>query len=295
MESSETHEPSYYEVALTNRQVLIAFVALLTSIVAAFLSGVWIGRGGAPASRTATAITAAAAQTSANADAPLEQLTFFSGKDPGSRTASGNPPNPPNPPNAVNAANAPKPVVVQPPPAIAPASAGENVVSTADSAADDSATEAMRRNLDATMAANRTTPATTAPASSPPAAATTPAPATVTPVVGTRTTNRPATPKAASPPSAASTPAKANRPAPAAASGRMYVQVYSSTNGTRAKEIVAQLKKAGYAVNVAESKKGAATSYRVRVGPYGDKAKGDAAAAKLRREFRLETWVTDSP
>ena len=28
MESSESHEPSYYEVALTNRQVLIAFVVL---------------------------------------------------------------------------------------------------------------------------------------------------------------------------------------------------------------------------------------------------------------------------
>ena len=51
MESSESHEPSYYEVALTNRQVLIAFVVLLTSIVAAFLSGVWIGRGGSSVAR----------------------------------------------------------------------------------------------------------------------------------------------------------------------------------------------------------------------------------------------------
>ena len=39
-----SHEPSYYEIALTNRQVVVAFVILLTCVVAAFFSGVWIGR-----------------------------------------------------------------------------------------------------------------------------------------------------------------------------------------------------------------------------------------------------------
>ncbi len=34
------HEPSYYEIALTNRQVMVAFVVLLACVVAAFLSGV---------------------------------------------------------------------------------------------------------------------------------------------------------------------------------------------------------------------------------------------------------------
>src|SRR6202158_3509256 len=41
---SSSHEPSYYEIALTNRQVVVAFVILLTCVVAAFFSGVWIGR-----------------------------------------------------------------------------------------------------------------------------------------------------------------------------------------------------------------------------------------------------------
>ena len=44
MDSIETREPSYYEVALTNRQVLVAFVALLVCLLAAFLSGVWVGQ-----------------------------------------------------------------------------------------------------------------------------------------------------------------------------------------------------------------------------------------------------------
>ena len=39
------HEPSYYEIALTNRQVVVAFVILLACLLAAFFSGVWIGRG----------------------------------------------------------------------------------------------------------------------------------------------------------------------------------------------------------------------------------------------------------
>jgi len=38
--------PSYYEIALTQRQVVIAFVILLTCLVAAFFSGVWVGSGG---------------------------------------------------------------------------------------------------------------------------------------------------------------------------------------------------------------------------------------------------------
>ena len=42
---SNSHEPSYYEIALTNRQVLVAFVILLCCVLAAFFAGVWIGRG----------------------------------------------------------------------------------------------------------------------------------------------------------------------------------------------------------------------------------------------------------
>ncbi len=43
---SETNEPSYYEIALTNRQVLVSFVILLSCVLAAFVSGVWMGRKG---------------------------------------------------------------------------------------------------------------------------------------------------------------------------------------------------------------------------------------------------------
>jgi len=42
---SDYDEPSYYEIALTNRQVMVAFVIVLGCLVVAFLAGVWVGRG----------------------------------------------------------------------------------------------------------------------------------------------------------------------------------------------------------------------------------------------------------
>lgn len=38
------HEPSYYEIVLTNRQALVSFVVLLGSVLVAFAMGVWVGR-----------------------------------------------------------------------------------------------------------------------------------------------------------------------------------------------------------------------------------------------------------
>jgi cell division septation protein DedD len=53
---STVHEPSYYEVALTNRQVVTGFVVLLLSLVLVFFAGVWVGRT-APMVATGEAVT----------------------------------------------------------------------------------------------------------------------------------------------------------------------------------------------------------------------------------------------
>ncbi len=143
--------------------------------------------------------------------------------------------------------------------------------------AEEKATEAMRQNLDATMAANRTVPSPS------------------TAVSPTSALPASAPPAGSAPAKPAPAATKAPAPAKPAVAGKTFVQVYSSTNAARAQEIVAQLRKAGFAVVVAETPKGGGTNSRVRVGPYADRAKADAAANRLRREFRLETWVTDSP
>ncbi|MCM2269907.1 MAG: hypothetical protein NDJ75_07385, partial [Thermoanaerobaculia bacterium] len=75
MEAHE-HEPSYYEVALTNRQVVTGFVLLLVCLFVAFLSGVWLGQGSGGS--TAAAAPAGGATPEAGS-AKLEQLSFFGG------------------------------------------------------------------------------------------------------------------------------------------------------------------------------------------------------------------------
>lgn len=73
MDAPEPNEPSYYEIALTSRQVLVAFVLLLTCMLVAFFSGVWIGRGG---SEGRPPVQAAVAQ--AGGEPPIAEFKFFS-------------------------------------------------------------------------------------------------------------------------------------------------------------------------------------------------------------------------
>jgi cell division septation protein DedD len=161
--------------------------------------------------------------------------------------------------------------------------------------------ERLRKTLEAEMALNRTAPAE-APAGEPapssaapgtrvrrraeaepsPAAASLPEPIEAAPATGSAS---------ASP----QTPAAARAPAAAAAPAPTWIQVYSSTNGGNAQGLAARLRRGGFQVVVLEARSGGAVTYRVRVGPYPARAAADAAAARLRRDFRLDTWVTDQP
>jgi len=219
VEPSESREPSYYEVALTNRQVLIAFVALLTCLVAAFFSGVWIGRGDPAAPRAASL----EARATPSPEPQLDQLSFFSGREAGAR-AGGTPELPPT--------QTPQPTR-QP------------------------------------VAVPVPTAAATRPPSTPTAAPT-------------------------ATPTRVPTPAPTRAAAPAA-QGTVFVQVYSSTNGARAREIAGELRKAGFPVVLAEAPAGGGTTYRVRVGPYPSRDQAEQAASKLRKQHRLDTWVTEAP
>lgn len=82
----EPRETSYYEIALTNRQVVVFFVVLLVCVVGAFFSGVWLGqRRAADQPRIAQL---EAADEPAESTEPLEELNFFT-DDPGTSRSRG--------------------------------------------------------------------------------------------------------------------------------------------------------------------------------------------------------------
>lgn len=85
-------EPSYYEIALTNRQVVVAFTILLLCLVSAFFSGVWVGRGGAQRAVAESVVrnTPPPQRTEA---VNLEELEFFDQPGaPGSQRAAADQP-----------------------------------------------------------------------------------------------------------------------------------------------------------------------------------------------------------
>ena len=201
---SPDHESSYYEIALTNRQVLTIFVVLLTCLVAAFLSGVWIGRrDGAEGPLQASAGETPAEQ----ATAQMAELNFFSDGPPSE--------------GRVEAEKKAPPVIEESkPPAVQKA-----------------------------------------PSSQPPPA---PAPAPT---------------------------ATATAPTATATGGRV-IQVFSTLDAAQADKLVRRLGDGGYPAYLVEENLQGRTTYRVRVGPYQEEAKAQKVADELRRQYRLETWIT---
>lgn len=71
---SDQTELSYYEIALTGRQVMVAFVVVLVSLLAAFFAGVWVGRD--DASELAEVPVEEMGEIGAAGDG-VEELAFF--------------------------------------------------------------------------------------------------------------------------------------------------------------------------------------------------------------------------
>lgn len=280
MESSE-REPSYYEVALTHRQVLAGFVILLACLFAAFFSGIWIGQGSAPSRE---AHVASADSASGAGDAKLDQLTFFGDRNKGGAAAA-------------NIANGPSGVKVVGSPAAVPPKI-EKAAPPAEPTPAEAESEKLRATLEAEMNAHRDA-----------AAAPTTLPAAGTAAVGARVQRAPTNgaTTAATPPVAATTlPANGSKtttatnakppaaPAASAAKGTFWVQVYSTATRAKADEILAKLRKGGYSTKLLVPAAGG-KNFRVRVGPYAARDKATTAATKLRQAYRLDTWVTDRP
>ncbi len=219
-------EPSYYEIALTNRQVLVAFVILLVCVMAAFFAGIWVGRG-SPAAATDGPQEAVAEPTPTGQP---EELAFFNDGESGTATATDRP-------DLQELARNPR--------------QGTTL------AEDLGVKDAPRAGA---------SPAPAAPGGEPEAP---PGPGA-----------EPSTP-----------PAATATVAPTAPAGALFIQVLSSRDELQARRLETRMRAAGYKAFLSP----AGPMFRVRIGPFAARPEAETAAAKARREFRVDTWITASP
>lgn len=211
---SQSHEPSYYEIALTNRQVLIVFVVLLVCVVVAFFSGVWLGK------RDSPAVMAEVAQSEIAESAPAEEegsavgeLHFFA--DENAPEDDG--------PSLAEMVDEPKPETTL------LEDLGGN---EAESAPEQPVVEAVK-------------PESSAP-----------------------------------------------KPETTATAGGYVIQVFSSADEVQARRLLKQLNDGGFPAFLSPVEVGNQTMMRVRIGPYPELAGAESVAERIRREFKLDTWVT---
>jgi cell division protein FtsN len=272
---AESHEPSYYEIALTNRQVVVAFVVLLICVMGAFFSGVWIGREGS--------VRAAQEQMVRNTppDAAkegknLEELEFF---DKSKRTAD---------PTKTDQQEAAHPSVgstlledlgvkkkpaPQTPPAAVPAprpAASTAIPATAAAVPDPAQARRDRKAAAAATAAQDAQDSAEETPAAPPAAAKT----TAKTAAKTAKTAKGAT-------------------TATAAKGSFVIQVFSSADQAQAERISARLVAGGQKAYLSPIERGGRTMYRVRVGPFKTRDEAQKVADKVRKGYKLDTWVTE--
>ena len=268
---STNEEPSYYEIALTNRQVVSSFVILLGCLLVAFLSGVWIGKGQLASVETAQVLATPPENATVEAGKP-ETLDFFediqtAGSDKGPEPKI--PPRPgtepavvekpePSPETIFEGEEAPAPTPGTPVPA------GRPAVAAASGKPSDKPlvrSEPPRAGSDAAKPA-------------PPAGAEKPA-------------DRARREAAETPRPSGLAVGGDREPAP----GAIIIQVFASPSRDEAVKIRDRLRKGGEKAYLSPSTKGTPL-YRVRVGPFKKRERAVAVAAKIQKIYKLDTWVT---
>ncbi len=231
-------EQSYYEIALTNRQALVAFGVLLAVVVVAFGAGFWVARDPDAVPPTADAEPAGeVGQAPLRPEPALEKVARAA--DPSTTLAedvSGRAVGRPTATAAEPPATVPELEAEEPEAALALAAEPEPIA------------------------------APVAPSAAPP------------------------TPAAAAP--TRPTPAPAAASPAAVAPGSVVVQVLATGDRLKAEGLVKRLEAAGYAAFLSPAGSGAATTYRVRIGPFANREAALPVQARVDRQFKVESWIT---
>lgn len=258
-----SREPSYYEIALTQRQVVIAFVILLTCLVAAFFSGVWVGSG----------------DRGPQAGALLASQEGGTGVTPDTPPPAGPTPAPPTarPAGEPSAGGEPEDV----------AGGGAAGAGDADSLrffseekrAKPSPAQAAAPPAKPDTAADSATPPTTGPdgrkiyadPNDPRRRSN-----VATPVRPLPQPPEPVDPRDTGPPGA----------------GGPVIQVFSSHDQAQAQAVLDRLLLADLDAYLSPADVRGVVHYRVRLGPFRDREQAEAVARQLRQDLQLETWIT---
>lgn len=255
---SDSHEPSYYEIALTNRQVIVAFVILLVCLIAAFFSGVWVGRENGYRAAEQMASNAPPAEEETKEGQNLEELEFFESEQ---KAAAPEPaPTPPTPggdttlSEDVGAEQSATPAPEEDAAPAAPADDEEEAQSRRDRRRERAAAKAAEERA----AQARPEPGQPVPSRTQPERTKAPAPAE-----------------------------------PARKAGQVVIQVFSSPEKDQAERIRGQLVRGGQRAFLSPVEVSGRTMYRVRIGPFDSRDDAQKVAEQVRKGYKLDTWVTE--
>ncbi len=254
---TNSHEPSYYEIALTNRQVVVAFVILLICLVSAFFSGLWIGRESAARAQGQMARNAPLETAEPEEGQALEEFRFFEDDQK---------------PAGAGSQGAPGAQTADPVETVSP----DTTLVEDFGGADDDAADGDASEEEVEPAAPAVVPVTATPKPTPAMATPTPKP----------------TPAPAQPRTPANTPR--NTPAePRLAAGQVVIQVFSTADLPQAESVQGRLSKGGHKAYLSPVQVGGRTMYRVRIGPFDSRSAAQTVAEQVRKGYKLDTWVTE--
>jgi DedD protein len=266
---ANSHEPSYYEIALTNRQVVVAFVILLICVLCAFFSGVYIGREGTLRDQDQLVRASPPPQTPANDEGrELEEFEFFDSSGP----------RPASPDQQAQAEPAPPPSRASADTTLLEDFSGEEDVEAVpeEDVEEQPAPEpeptgrAQRRRERREQEERAAVEAARKAASTRPAREEKPAPARPSRISD-----------------AAATPASSSR------AGKVVIQVFSSADKSQAERIRQRLVNGGHPAFLSPVEVGGSTMYRVRIGPYATRTDAQKVADQVRKGQKLDTWITE--
>jgi cell division septation protein DedD len=260
------HEPSYYEIALTNRQVVVAFVILLACLLAAFFSGVWIGRGGIEP-RGDQMVRATPPAQAAPEGHTLEELKFFADR-PNKKNK------PEEKPDRSDRSEKSAETVAAP----APVPTAEDAQESRPKAANST----LQQDLEPSSQGSRGSGSRSSKASPNSVVRSTP-PTPVRPEPAEET---------ARPEPVQSRPAERPSEKTSGAEGSVVIQVFASADQAEAGRVRDRLKKGGQAAFLSPLTVDGRTMYRVRIGPFTSRPKAQTVAEKVRKNFKLDTWLT---